>query len=98
MKNLTEINYRFCKTQTVEIDTKKEGVRVIELSHFEKDTFFSVLLKGKVSLVTMAYYSPKHKKITRFYVFAKYPNQEKYEFLKSYRSADRARILFGGVK
>ncbi len=93
------IEYRFCKIQTVKIpldrfDRKKNKLTTVELYHFDKETFHSDLLGGKVEVVTMSGFSKGHKiRINRFYIFVKLPGKTEFEYLKSYRAGDRTRYI-----
>lgn len=96
-----KIKYNFYKKQTVTIpllpeDKKTGNLTTLELHHYDKETFYSDLAKGKVVLVTMVKFT--NRRISRFFLFIQYPGSSEFEYLKSYRAADRAKYILGGVK
>lgn len=98
-----EIKYSFFKTQVCEIfldeeDRKNKKPTILTLHHYDKESFSSVLAKGRVEIVTMCYIPNYLKIATRFFVFVKYPGCKEFEFVKTYRASERAKFAIGGTR
>lgn len=96
-----EIKYRFYKKQNVSIplsaeDRKTGELTTMRLHHYDSETYYSDIAKGSITLVTMVRF--QNGRISRFFIFIKYPKSNEFEFLKTYRAADRAKYLLRGVK